>query len=311
MFSGIFNQRRNIHLVCMLRFPACACVCVCLGVTIISNGDAYWTVKFKVAPSFLISSLWWVLVCIQTYDSPGGLIGKACSPQRCQVPDSEQMLTNRNTNTPEGPRVCVCACMCVRVCVLHMCVFSSLFLVDGWGWQVLNCAEVERAAMGISRFMMLVRKLTNQSCFLFCSYSVNGAPPCPSCNHPSRPTNCTDSVLGSLPFSLPFSPGLSLGVYISLTLSLLWSLLSCQRVDIHFMPDRWNLYFITATYGERYFLPKGKLACNYDVLAAPNILYKHVRHPVFDSHEFLIFYMAPRCCATALGVSRYVPSWMI
>lgn len=35
-----------------------------------------------------------------------------------------------------------------------------------------------------------------------------------------------------------------------------------------------NLYFITATYGERYFLPKGKLACNYNVLAAPNILRK-------------------------------------
>lgn len=169
--------------------------------------------------------------------------------------------------------VCMHMCVCVCLCVMHMCVFSSLFLVDGWGWQVLNCAEVERAAMGISRFMMLVRKLTNQSCFLFCSYSVNGAPSCPSCNHP-RPTNCTDSVLGSLPFSLPFSPSLSLGVYISLTLSLLWSLLSCQRVDIHFLPDRWNLYFITATYGERYFLPKGKLACNYNVLATPNILYK-------------------------------------
>lgn len=60
--------------------------------------------------------------------------------------------------------------------------------------------------MGISRFMTLVRKLTSQSCFLFCSYNVNGAPSCPSCNHPS-PTNCTDSGLDSLSFflSLTFS----------------------------------------------------------------------------------------------------------
>lgn len=56
----------------------------------------------------LISLAWRVLVCIQTYDSPGGLIGEVRSPERLQVPDSEQMLTNRNTNTPEGHSKCVC-----------------------------------------------------------------------------------------------------------------------------------------------------------------------------------------------------------
>lgn len=62
-------------------------------------------------PLLLISFPWWALVCIHTCDSPGGLIGDACSPKRCQVPDSEQMLTNRNTNTPEGP--CVCMHLCI------------------------------------------------------------------------------------------------------------------------------------------------------------------------------------------------------
>lgn len=38
------------------------------------------------------------------------------------------------------------------------------------------------------------------------------------------------------------------------------------------MLDGRNLYFITASYGEKYFLLKGKLACNYN--AAPNILLK-------------------------------------
>lgn len=129
-------------------------------------------------PLLLISLPWWVSVCIQTYDSPGGPIGEACSPKRCQVPDSEQM---------RGASVCVCV---------------SLWREKGWGWQVLNCVEVEWATMGISRFMTLVRKLTNQVCFLFCSYNVNGAPSCPSCNHP-RPPNCTDGGLDPLSFSFP------------------------------------------------------------------------------------------------------------
>lgn len=66
--------------------------------------------------------------------------------------------------------------------------------------MVLYCVEVERAATGISWFMTLVRKLTNRSCFLFCSYNVNRPPSCLSCSHP-RPTNSTDSVLDSLPVS--------------------------------------------------------------------------------------------------------------
>lgn len=70
-----------------------------------------WEVQGSYFPLLLISLAWWVLVCIQTYDSPGGLIGEVCSPKRCQVPDSEQMLTNRNTNTPEGPGMCVCVCV--------------------------------------------------------------------------------------------------------------------------------------------------------------------------------------------------------
>ena len=112
--AGIFNQRRDIRIVARCEL-LCVCVCVFLCVNIISNRDAYWTAEFKgcTFPLLLISLPWWVLVCIQTYDSPGGLIGEACSPKRCQVPDSEQMLTNRNTNTPEGPRVCVCACVCI------------------------------------------------------------------------------------------------------------------------------------------------------------------------------------------------------
>lgn len=115
----------------------------------------------------------------------------------------------KHKHTRGTPRVRMCVCAC-----------SSLWLAEGWGWQVLNCAEVERAAMGISRFTTLVRKLTNQSCFLFCSSSLNGAPSCPSCNH-RRPRNCTDVRVGS-PLVLPhflFS-FLSLAVFIYLCLSL-------------------------------------------------------------------------------------------
>lgn len=41
LLSGIFDQRRDIHMVTCCEF-------VCLCVNIISNRDAYWTVKFKV-----------------------------------------------------------------------------------------------------------------------------------------------------------------------------------------------------------------------------------------------------------------------
>ena len=150
-----------------------------------------WELQGSYFPLPLISLAWWALVRIQTYDNPGGLVAEICTPKRCQVPDSEQMLTNRNTNTPEGPSA-----------------YSSLRVGEGWGWQVLNCIEVEHAVMGISRFMTLVRKLTSQSCFLFCSYNVNGAPLCPSCNHP-RPTNCTGSGFVSLYLSYSFSLFLS------------------------------------------------------------------------------------------------------
>lgn len=98
-------------------------------------------------------------------------VGGVCSLERHQVPDLQQMLTKRNTNLPKGP-----------------CGWAhyTLWVGEGWGWQVLNCIRVEHAVMGISRFMILVRKLTSQSCFLFCSYNVNEAPSCLSCNYPKH-----------------------------------------------------------------------------------------------------------------------------
>lgn len=102
--------------------------------------------------------------------------------KRCQVPDSEQMLTN--TNTPEGPPVCVC--MYGFVCLPHLLPSRR-----GEKWQVVDRAGVERASMGISRFTTLVRKLTNQSCFSFHTAGVERAPSFPPFTH-SGPTDCAD-----------------------------------------------------------------------------------------------------------------------
>lgn len=210
-------------------------------------------------PSLLISLPWWLLVCIQTYDSPGGLVGEASSPKRCQVPDSEQMLTNSNTNTPEGPSVCMCL---------------DIFLTRGR----VRMAGIElhwsrTSSHGHLPVHDASQKTDKPNSFLFCDYNVNGAPVWPLCNHP-RPTDCTESGLDSLSFSVTFLSCLSLAAFIRLRLplSLYCSLLSTWRADILFLPDRRNLYFITATYEEKYFLPTGDLACNYN--AAPNILFK-------------------------------------
>lgn len=111
------------------------------------------------------------------------------------MPDSEQMLTN--TNAPEGSPVCM---------HVWICVFSPVFcLVDGGKRQVVDRAGVERAAMGISRFMTLVRKLTNQSCFSFHTDGLNGAPSCPSFTH-SRLTNCAALLTFLVCLSLCLGP---------------------------------------------------------------------------------------------------------
>lgn len=172
------------------------------------------------------------------------------------------MLTNRNTNTPEGPSV-----------------YSPLWVGEGWGWQVLNCVGVERAAMGISRFMTLVRKLTNQSCFSFCSYNVNGAPLCPSCNH-SRPTNCTGSGFVSLYFSHSSSLFLSVLVSPSLSLSLCWSHLSSYRTNMPFLfltRQQKHIHYHCHTWGE-VFSPIGKTGMQYHFLAVANI--PHETHSI-------------------------------
>lgn len=105
--SGIFYQPRDA-----LYTQLCVCVCV------ITRRGGYWTVKFK-GPT-LISLLCWLLVCIQTCDSPRGSVGEGVSPRRCQVPDLEQMLTNRNTNPPEG--------LCVSVVSLSLSLARSCSL---------------------------------------------------------------------------------------------------------------------------------------------------------------------------------------
>lgn len=164
--------------------------------------NAFWTVRFE-GCTFLLLPIrlpWWAPVCIQTCDRPEGPIGGDPPPlQRCQMPDSEQMLTN--TNAPERPPVCVCMYGFVRF--LHL-----LPRRRGEKWQVVDCVGVERAAMGISRFTTLVRKLTNQSCFSFRTAGVNGAPSFPPV-HTRRTRRLCRRVDSSC-----------------LSLSLLWSLLS-------------------------------------------------------------------------------------
>ena len=113
--------------------------------------------------------------------------------------------------------------------------------------------------MGISQFMTLVRKLTNQSCFLFCSYNVNGAPSCPSCNHP-RPTNCTDSVLDSLSSSLTFSfpVCLSWSLYISVSLSLHSAPPCLVRGQIYLSCQTWETYTLSLPHtGKGIFSQRG------------------------------------------------------
>lgn len=154
-------------------------------------------------PLLLISLPWWVLVCIQTYDSPGGLIGEVCSPKRCQVPDSEQMLTNSNTNTPEGPHVC----MCVRV-------FLSLR-----GRRVRMAGIELRWSRTSSHGHLAVHdasQKTDKPKLLFilqlqCKWSSLLSP-----MQSPRPPNCTDS--GLIP-SLSPSLSLFLSVYSSLYIS--------------------------------------------------------------------------------------------
>lgn len=160
-----------------------------------------WSSRSVLPFLLLISLLRWVLVCIQTYDSLGG--GGGPSSGKPALPkDARCLIRNKfsQTETQTHQRDCVC-------------VRFSLW----WGCQVWSCVGVERAAMGISRFMTLVRKLTNQSCFLFFSYDVNAAASCPWRNH-SRPISCTDR--GSDPLSLDLSFPVCVAVYISLSLSL-------------------------------------------------------------------------------------------
>lgn len=78
--------------------------------------------------------------------------------------------------------------VCMQVWI---CVFSPVFCrVDGGKRQVVDCAGVERAAMGISRFTNASQK-TDKPELLFIPHrhSLNGAPSCPSFTH-FRPTDC-------------------------------------------------------------------------------------------------------------------------
>ena len=158
----------------MLWFSVCVCVCV----NIISNRDAYWTVKFRVCTFLCFWS-----VCRDGYWSASRhvTVQGASSVKPALPKDARCLIRNKCSQTETQTHQRDFLCVCVGVCT---CAYSSLCRGEGWGWQVLNCVEGERAAMGISRFMTLVRKLTNQSCFLFCSYNVNGAQSRPSCDHP-------------------------------------------------------------------------------------------------------------------------------
>lgn len=81
--------------------------CVCLCARIISKMlSGLWCSRGVLFFCFWSSCRDRFPACIQICDSPEKPIGEAYSPRRCQVPDSEQMLTN--TNAPEGPPVCVC-----------------------------------------------------------------------------------------------------------------------------------------------------------------------------------------------------------
>lgn len=98
---------------CMLWSPAC--VCVWETVNIISNRDAYCRVKFK-GCTLPFLCFWSVLrdgywSASRHMTVQGGLIGEAHSPKRCQVSDSEQMLTNRNKKHTRGTLHC---CLCVH-----------------------------------------------------------------------------------------------------------------------------------------------------------------------------------------------------
>lgn len=130
--------------------------------------------------------------------------------------------------------------------------------------------------MGISRFMTLVRKLTNQSCFLFCSYNVNRPLSCLSCSHP-RPTNCTDSVLDSLfvsPIFFFFYLFLAAFIYLGLSPCSDPSCLVRGWMYSTFLARQEKAILYHCHIWRKVFSPKGKLACNYNVLAAPNILHK-------------------------------------
>lgn len=97
-FGLEFNQWRHIHML--------SC-CVCLCARIISKMlSGLWCSRGVLFFCFWSSCRDRFPACIQICDSPEKPIGEAYSPRRCQVPDSEQMLTN--TNAPEGPPVCVC-----------------------------------------------------------------------------------------------------------------------------------------------------------------------------------------------------------
>lgn len=161
LLSGIFNQWRRIHML--------SC-CVCLRARIISKmltglwcsrGVRFFVLFFAsdrvaVIGTCLIPDMW---------QSRGAYRWNLLPPK---VPGA-WFGTNAHKHK--------CAWETGSVCMhVWICVFPPVFcLVDGGKRQVVVRAGVERAAMGISWFTMLVRKLTNQSGFSFHTDGLNGA----------------------------------------------------------------------------------------------------------------------------------------
>lgn len=191
---------------------------------------------------------------------------QSCRAYRCSLPPSLPKVPGAWFGTNAHKHKHTWGTPSVRVHV-WICVFPPPFaLVDGGvgGWQVVDCAGVERAAMGISRFTTLVRKLTNQSCFSFRTDGVNRAPSCPSLTH-SGPTDCAALLTSLVCLSLCSGPSCLVRGWKSIL----------QKPTLN-----------SQTYGGVYSLPKGKT----NVLAVPNILYK--------IYSILFWIRMSLCCLT-------------
>lgn len=188
---------------------------------------------------FWLVLAWWLAVRIQTGDDPGSL---AALPEDGRLPDSEQMLTNRNkkhargTRSVRGPpafglekgaRATGSELRRGRTCSHgHL----PLHDVSQENWQAK--ADFYSAATGKKKKRSFHPE-----------------------HHPISPR--THKLHQEL---------------ICLPLTFLVILLFCPYIPSSYVIGPHNLYIITALWADSFFFQK--LACNYNVLAATNILYE-------------------------------------